>query len=243
LDVEPISARIQWRGAAARAAFRVGVTDIAPAIPATVAWGLVTGVAMAQSSLDLPQAYGLSILAYAGAAQLAALPLLTAHAPLVVTVLTALIANLRFVIYSAALKSEFAMLPFPRRLGLAYLMGDVPFVIYSRQSPQFDRTLRPVYFLGLGLCNIVIWHLGSFAGLIAAGRVPAEWGLDFAGMVALIALLVPLLATRAALAASAVGGAAAIALDSLPAHAGLVVATLAGIVAAFLAEHLSGRGR
>jgi predicted branched-subunit amino acid permease len=100
-----------------------------------------------------------------------------------------------------------------------------------------------VYFLGLGLCNIVIWHLGSFAGLIAAGRVPAEWGLDFAGMVALIALLVPLLATRAALAASAVGGAAAIALDSLPAHAGLVVATLAGIVAAFLAEHLSGRGR
>ncbi len=238
MDVESTSARIQWRGEAARAAFRVGVADIAPAIPATIAWGLVTGIAMAQSGLTLPQAYGLSVLAFAGSAQLAALPLLTGHAPVVVTVLTALIVNLRFVIYSAAMKAEFAALPFARRLGLAYLIGDFPFVMYMRQAPQFDRTLRPVYFLGIGLCNLLVWHLGSLAGLIAAGRVPAAWGLDFAGMVALVALLVPMLATRAGLAASVVGGTTGIALDRLPAHAGLVIATLVGIGAAFLVERL-----
>ena len=243
MDVESISARIQWRGEAARAAFRAGMADIAPTIPATLAWGLVTGIAMAQSGLTLPQAYVLSILAYAGSAQLAALPLLTAHAPVVVTVLTALVVNLRFVIYSAAMQSEFEMLGLVRRLGLAYLIGDFPFVIYARQAPRFERTLRPVYFLGIGLLNLLVWHLGSFAGLIAAGRVPAAWGLDFAGMIALVALLVPMLATRAGLAASAVGGAAGIALDGLPAHAGLVIATLAGVAAAFLAEHLSRQPR
>ena len=65
---------IVWRGGAARDAFRAGYTDIAPAIPATMAWGLVTGVAMAQSGLSLAQAYGLAVLAFAGSAQLAVLP-------------------------------------------------------------------------------------------------------------------------------------------------------------------------
>lgn len=234
---------IQWRGEPARAAFRAGTMEIAPAVPATLAWGLVTGIAMAQSGLGLPQAYVLSILAFAGSAQLAALPLLTSHAPVLVTVLTALIVNLRFVIYSAAMKSGFSMLSFPRRLGLAYLIGDFPFVLYTRQAPQFEPALRPVYFLGIGLCNLAVWHLGSFAGLLAAGRVPAEWGLDFAGMLALVALLVPMLAARAGLAACAAGGAAGVALDGLPAHAGLIIATLVGIGAGFLAEHLRGAPR
>jgi predicted branched-subunit amino acid permease len=241
LEVETISAAPQWRGSAARSAFRDGVRDIAPAIPATVAWGLVTGIAMAQSGLTLAQAYGLSVLAFAGSAQLAALPLLTGHAPVVVIVLTALVVNLRFVIYSAAMKPAFTRLSFARRLGLSYLIGDFPFVIFSARAPQYAPALRPVYFLGIGLCNFCVWHLGSFAGLIAAGRVPAAWGLDFAGMVALVALLVPMLATRAGLAACAVGGLVGVALDGLPAHAGLVVATLAGIVAAFVAEHLGRR--
>lgn len=241
MDSDLISAGVAWRGAAARNAFRAGARDIAPAIPATVAWGLVTGIAMAQSGLTVPQAYGLSVLAFAGSAQLAALPLLTGHAPVVVTVLTALVVNLRFVIYSAAMKADFASLRFPQRLGLAYLIGDFPFVIFTRRAPQFTAGLRPVYFLGIGLCNLAVWHLGSFAGLIAAGRVPAAWGLDFAGMVALVALLVPMLTTRAGLAASLVGGLAGIALDGLPAHAGLIVATIAGIAAAFAAEHLGRR--
>ncbi|MFI4890920.1 MAG: AzlC family ABC transporter permease [Steroidobacterales bacterium] len=238
-----MSAVIVWRGAAARDAFRAGYTDIAPAIPATMAWGLVTGVAMAQSGLSLAQAYGLAVLAFAGSAQLAVLPLLTSHAPVIVTVLTALIVNLRFVIYSAAMKSDFLMLPFSKRLGLAYLIGDFPFVLFTRRGPQCDPSLRPVYFFGIGLCNLVVWHIGSFAGLLVAGSVPAEWGLDFAGMVALVALLVPMLANRAGLAACAVGGGVGILLDGVPAHAGLVPATLAGIAAALLAEQLPRRLR
>jgi predicted branched-subunit amino acid permease len=215
--------------------------DIAPAILPTMAWGLVTGIAMVQSGLSLAQAYGLAVLAFAGSAQLAVLPLLSSHTPIAVTVLTALIVNLRFVIYSAAMKSDFLMLPFSKRLGLAYLIGDFPFVLFSRQAPQIDPSLRPVYFLGVGLCNLLVWHVGSFAGLLAAGRVPAEWGLDFAGMIALVALLVPMLANRAGLAACAVGGAAGVMLEGLPAHSGLVLATFVGIVAALVVERLARR--
>lgn len=238
-----MSDAILWRGPAARAAFRAGTLDIAPAIPATLAWGLVTGIAMAQSGLNLSQAYALGLLAFAGTAQLAALPLLASHAPVVVTVLTALIVNLRFVIYSAAMKSEFMMLSFPRRLGIAYLIGDFPYVLFERTAPQYEPRLRPVYFLGIGICNLLVWQAGQLAGLLAAGRVPPEWGLDFAGMVALVALVVPMLASRPGFAACVVGGLVGVALDGLPAHAGLVLATLAGIAAALLAERLPRRVR
>ena len=50
----------------------------------------------------------MSLLVYAGSAQLAALPLIVAGAPLWVIVATGLITNLRFVIYSAALRPYFA---------------------------------------------------------------------------------------------------------------------------------------
>jgi predicted branched-subunit amino acid permease len=238
-----VSEAPRFRGPAARAAFRCGCRDVLPTFPATIAWGLVTGVAMAQSGLSLPEAYGLAVFAYAGSAQLAALPLLTSHAPVWVTVLTALMVNLRFVIYSAAMKQPLGRLPFARRLGLSYLIGDIPFVLFARHAPRHPAALQPAYFLGIGAANFVAWHTGSFAGLFAAGRIPAAWGLDFAGMVALVALLVPMLATAGGLAGCLVAGVAGVLLDGLPARAGLLVATLLGVGAALAAERLAALRR
>jgi predicted branched-subunit amino acid permease len=232
-----------WRDAEVRATFRAGCVATAPTFPATAAWGLVTGIAMAQSGLTQPEAYGLAVLAFAGSAQLAALPLLTSHAPVWVTVLTALMVNLRFVIYSAALKPAFSKLSLRHRCGLSYLIGDIPFVLFTRQSARYQPSLQPVYFFGIGAANFCAWHVGSFTGLLAAGRIPAEWGLDFAGLVALVALLVPMLASPAGLTGCAVGGAVAVALDGLPARAGLVLATVAGITAALVVDRLPGRAR
>ena len=46
------------------------------------AWGLLTGIAMAKSELAMPLAVLMSLLVFAGSAQLAALPLLAGGAPL-----------------------------------------------------------------------------------------------------------------------------------------------------------------
>jgi predicted branched-subunit amino acid permease len=229
--------------AAYRAAFRAGARDMVPTFPATIAWGLVTGVAMAQSGLGLPKSYVMSTVAYAGSAQLATLPLLVGHAPVWIIVLTALIVNLRFVIYSAMLKPTLAPLPLARRCWLAYLIGDMTFVIFLRTGDKREPALRPAYFAGMAIANYLPWHVGSYAGLLAAGRIPAEWGLDFAGMLALIALLIPLLATRSGFAACVVAGALSVVLEPLPAHSGLILATLAGIGASQLVERYAGRRR
>ena len=62
---------------------------------------------MVKGGLAVPWAIMMSLLVYAGSAQLAALPLIVAGAPLWVIVATGLITNLRFVIYSAALRPYF----------------------------------------------------------------------------------------------------------------------------------------
>src|SRR5262245_10960063 len=87
-----------------RAEFERGARDLLPTSPGIAAWGLVTGVAMVKSGLAVPWALLLTFTAYAGTAQLACLPLMAAGAPLWVIAVTALVTNLRFVIYATAMR-------------------------------------------------------------------------------------------------------------------------------------------
>ena len=224
------------------AAFRAGLRDMAPAVPGVAAWGLVTGVAMVQSGLTLWQALGLSAFAYAGSAQLAALPLLAGGSPVWVIFLTALMVNLRFVIYAAALRKPLGHLPWPRRLWLGYLTGDITFVIFMRrqqQAPAWPQ--RDSYFLGLAIANWAAWHVASFAGILLAARIPAEWGLGLAGTLALVALLVPFCLRRAAALGVLVASVVAVTAHGWPLRTGLLAAIACGVTAALVAERWQGR--
>ena len=70
---------------------------------------------MIKSGLTLPLAMLMSLAVYAGSAQLAALPLIAAGAPLVIWA-TAACMNLRFVIFSAHWHKYFGHLPRTQRL-------------------------------------------------------------------------------------------------------------------------------
>jgi len=99
-----------------RHAFSRGMRAVAPATIATGTWGLVTGVAMVKIGLTPAQALGMTLLVFAGSAQLAALPLIAAAAPIWVVLLTATVVNLRFVIFSAGLQPFFRRFSLRRRL-------------------------------------------------------------------------------------------------------------------------------
>ena len=228
-----------------RAAWREGARDFLPPLIGVCAWGLVTGVAMAQSSLTTPQAVALSLLAFAGSAQLAALPLIAGLAPVWVTVLTALVVNLRFVIYSAALARPLGHLPLRRRLWLSYLVGDVPFALYMRRIESHPAwPARDAYLSGMCVTNYAAWHLSSLAGLALGASVPRDWGLELAGTLALLTLLIPMVLKRPPTAVG-VGVTSVVALlaHGFPAHLGVLVAIVAGVVAALATDWLIGRGR
>ena len=86
-----------------RSAFFDAVRASTQTMPGLFAWGVVTGAAMMQSGLPLWQSLLMTLVVYAGSAQLAALPLLAAGAPVWVIAFTALMVNFRFVIFSAVI--------------------------------------------------------------------------------------------------------------------------------------------
>lgn len=221
-------------------AARRGVRELLPLAPGVFAWGLVTGVAMVKSGLSVPEALGLSLLAYAGSAQLAALPLIATAAPMWLVTLTALIVNLRFVVYSAVTRVHFLHLSASRRLWLGYIVGDVMFVRFTsllEKEPDYPHKIA--YYTGGALCNWVIWQVSSILGIFAAERIPAEWGLELAGTLALISLLVPLCRQRATLCGVLVAGLVAVLAHDWPLRLGMLLGIGLGMVTALVVERAS----
>jgi predicted branched-subunit amino acid permease len=229
-----------------RAAFHRGVLAVAPALVATGTWGLVTGVAMVQAGLTTAQALGMTLLVYAGSAQLAALPLLAASAPVSVILLTAAVVNLRFVIFSAALQPYFGHFSMARRALLGYFATDVGFALfvsrYGRAAPGERASCGQLwFFLGMAASIWLAWQSMSVLGIVLAAQVPTTWGLDFAAILGLIAMTIPMIAGRPAVVGAVTAGAVAVAAAGLPLKLGLVVALVCGIAAAMVAELLLER--
>ena len=218
-------------------AARRGVRELLPLAPGVFAWGLVTGVAMVKSGLSVSEALGLSLLAYAGSAQLAALPLIATAAPLWLVALTALIVNLRFLVYSAVTRVHFLHLSAAKRLWLGYIVGDVMFVRFTsllEKEPEYPQ--RIAYYTGGALCNWVIWQVSSILGIFASERIPTEWGLELAGTLALISLLVPLCRHQATLCGVIVAGVVAVLTHDWPLRLGMLLGIGLGMVAAMTIE-------
>jgi predicted branched-subunit amino acid permease len=221
-----------------RAAFRAGQRAILPFVPGSAAWSMIAGVALLKGGLPAGWAIAWSMTVYAASAQLAVLPLLMAGAPLWVLVATGFVTNLRFVIYSAALRPYFAQLPLRKRIALGFLMTDFTFMTFIRNAQEQRLPDKHVdsYFAGMCAVNYVTWQLFFCIGVVAGGYVPTEWGMEFTGTLALIALVGPALNARPAIVGFIVASLVALIAHGLPFKLGIFCGAIAGIVAATLAE-------
>jgi len=199
---------------------------------------MISGVAMVKGGLTVPWAIMMSLLVYAGSAQLAALPLIVAGAPLWVIVATGLITNLRFVIYSAALRPYFADRSAATRAALGFFMTDFTFTRFMRsvQEGTLPTSHSDAWFAGVCSSNWITWQLSAMTGIIGASYVPTEWGLEFTGTLALIALVGPSLNARPAVVGAAAAAVVALVAYPLPFKLGLFCGAIAGIVAATLTD-------
>jgi predicted branched-subunit amino acid permease len=224
-----------------RRAFYDGLQACFPMMPGIFAWGLVTGMAMVKTGLTVWQAVGMTFLVYAGSAQLAALPLIVAGIPLWVVFVTALVVNLRFVIFAAAIAPHFTHLPWYKRLGYGYFNADVTMALFPRRFPPetVGQTEGKIaYFAGICYPNWLVWQVGSVLGILLASQIPENWGIGFAGTLALLAITIPLTMNSAALAGVVVAAVVAVASSALPYRLGLLVAVLAGMTAAMAVDGL-----
>lgn len=217
--------------------FRLGFKAISTVSPGIAAWALVTGVAMIKSGLSVPLALCMTFTVFAGSAQLAALPLIAANAPMWVIWATAFCVNLRFVIFSAHLRPFVLHLSLNRRLLLGYLTTDWAYVLFTQRykEPQQNQG-QMAYFLGATSANWLAWQVPSVVGIFLADIIPTQWGLAFAGVLALLGLLCNLLSDRATWVAAVVAGGAAVAAFALPLRLNIVVAIVAAVCAGLMME-------
>jgi predicted branched-subunit amino acid permease len=219
------------------AAWREGFKTGLPTLFGIAAWGLVVGIAMVKAGLSIPQALGMTLLVFAGSAQLASLPLIVASAPVWVIFATALVVNLRFVIFSALLAPHFAHLPWRQRFALGYVSGDMTVALFLQRYP--DERPAPgklSYLKGLMYPNWIAWQVGSIAGIFLGSAVPPQWGLGFAGTLAIICITVPLIVNKAALCGVLVAGTVAVLAAGLPYKLGLLAAVVIGMITAMVVE-------
>lgn len=226
------------------AGLREGRRAMRPVAIAIAVWGVVTGVAMVNAGLGVWPSVLMTLIVYAGSAQLATLPLLVVGTPLPIVWVTAALVNLRFVIFAAAARRSFVGLPFRQRVVAGYFNGDLGFALFSQRFPdQTDQgsPLQHGYYYGCNSMNWLVWEVASMAGIFIGDLAPTEWGLELAAVTALIAVLVPMVVRVPALVGAATTGACSLATLHLPMRLGLPISVLVGVAVALGAEHIVGR--
>ena len=224
-----------------RPVFREGVAEAVPMAIGIAAWGLVAGVAMAKSGMGVPLAIFMSIVVYAGSAQIASLPLIAAGAPMWVVWATTLCVCLRFMAFSFHYRPYFTHLPRRQRLACSFLMGDTNFALFFRRYAEPAQDRRHVdYFLGSAIVTFGVWQVSIITGIVAGYGIPAAWGLGFAGTMALLALTCTQLRKPATWIAAVVAACAAVAAYALPLKLNIVVAIAAAIAFGVLARRVPG---
>jgi len=222
--------------------FRRGAREMTGIAMGIAAWGLITGVAMGKSGLGVPLALMMSFLVFAGSAQLAVLPLMSAGAPIWVVWATALCVNLRFIIFSAGWRPYLGIYPRMVRLRMAYFSADLNYVMFMHRFPEpKPAPEQPPYFWGGAVTNWFAWQVPSIIGILAAEQIPTAWGIGFAGTLALLGLTCSLLEGRATWLAAAVAGCAAVAAYALPLKLNILVAIAAAVAIGLLIDHSTPR--
>ena len=227
------------------AAFVSGAKAIMPVLLALIPFAVAFGATAMASGLSTLEALAMSVFVFAGAAQLAIVPLISAGASVAVVVLTVLVINLRMTLYSASLAPHFRRLPAGWKGLLSYLLTDQA---YAATITRFDdgQTEEPDkrwYYLGAALAIWVTWQAATMLGVFLGSWASEGWSLDFVLPLTFIALAVPAVKDRATAAAALSAGVAAVLAAALPLNLGLISAALFGVVGGLVAESVAERGR
>jgi 4-azaleucine resistance transporter AzlC len=199
--------------------------------------GLIYGVLALDAGLRPASAQMMSSIVFAGSAQFITAQLVREAVPGLIIVLTIAVVNLRHMLYSASIAPYLRALPMRWKVLLSYLLTDEAYAVtilnYEKEGAAPSGHW---FFLGAGLTLWVSWQLSTAAGVLLGTTLPESWPLDFAFPVTFIALIIPTLKDRPAVAASLTAGVVALFAYELPYKLGLMLAGLLGILVGMLLE-------
>ncbi len=220
-------------------AFYQGAFDIVPLSIAVLPWGILAGSMAVNAGLSFAQAFAMSAVIFAGAAQLVSLGLVMSGASFFTIVITVFFISAQHFIYALNFRQDVMYLPLKKRLVLGFLLTDELFAVGIAQKAQ--RSFA--YLLGAGLCFYLAWCLFSLLGIFLANVIPdlERLHLDFSIVAVFICIIVPMIKNRATLMGVMTTLISALVFHHLHIEAGTVFAGLLGMFTAMCIAKLLER--
>jgi 4-azaleucine resistance transporter AzlC len=223
-----------------RQEFWSGIKAELPLLVGVVPFGMIYGVLALSAGIPPAAAQAMSAIVFAGSSQFVSAQLFGVAVPGGIIVITAAFINLRHALYSASVAPHIRSLHPLWKWVLAYLLTDEAYAVaithYESGHSRHETGNKHWYFLGAGLALWSTWQLSTALGIILGARVPDSWSLDFTLALTFIALVVPGLKDRPALAAALTAGVCAVLWIGFPFRLGLVAAALLGIAVGVVLE-------
>lgn len=164
--------------------------QVAPIVMGYLPVGAAYGVLAQQAGLSLLNTVLMSVLVYAGSAQLIAVGMFAAGLNPASIVATTFVVNLRHLLMSASLAPNLRSWNKWELALFAYEVTDESFAVHSMRFARGD--LNKTVCFGINGLAQLSWVLASFAGFLAGASIPSvePLGIDYALPAMFIALLV-----------------------------------------------------
>ncbi|NEE00585.1 AzlC family ABC transporter permease [Phytoactinopolyspora halotolerans] len=207
-----------------------GARAMLPWLAGVTPFGLVIGVSAAQADISTFAGWLTGPLIVAGSAQIATIELLHAGAAPLVIVVSALIINLRLVLYSAAMAGYWRRRSRAWRMFAGYLLIDPSFAVgIARYEQPGDRRRADAYYVGGAVLLYATWFAAIAAGALLGAQLPSVLRLELVIPLFLVGEVVPRLRERATRRAALTAAAVAVPATAVPLHLGLIIAIVAGL--------------
>jgi predicted branched-subunit amino acid permease len=208
-----------------QAARRRLILDGAGLSVSAIAFGLVYGLAARTADFSLVEMLAMSAFVLAGAAQFAAIGLVTGGVPWLAILLLTTLLNARHVLYSAALAPWLASRRRLERAAIAYVLTDETFGLTLPHFRSLGRADVPGYWIATAFI-VPTWFASNLVGYLGGQGIPdpTRFGIDIVFPAAMAGIAAALVTGRRELVAAVAGAAIAVAF-------GIAAGPSAGIVA------------
>lgn len=194
-------------------------------------WGILCGTLSIEAGLSGFQAQLMSLLIFAGAAQLSGIAIFGAGGSWITLINSTSMITAQHLLYSASYKAVIRSLPLYKRLLFAFVLTDELFLIAQTEQLKSNR-FDYMFAVTCGLVFYVTWNIATFIGIVSARFLTdiETLGFDFTIAATFIVMVIPMIKNKALVIAVVMSAIAAYVFAYFEVGNGLIFSALIGMV-------------
>ena len=222
--------------------FLKGIKDVSPLMIPVVPFGIIFGVLAIELGFNGYTTMGMSIIIFGGASQIIFLQLFSAGASSLIILSSVGAVNSRHLLYGAVLSEHLSDLKLSWKIIISYFLVDQAFAVSNSYLKNNNDKNKHFHLFGAGVTCWTIWQITTFIGIILGSVIPDKLGLTFAIPLTFLALLINDFRKLINVIVILVSGIiATLGYQVIPFKAYIIVASLSGLIVAFILTKLMNK--